>query len=81
MASSNGPLVITVNEKTVYQSSAVPDRAGTPAPEVARCDLMRGRNRILVLSRQGAGPWFYSIQVAPVAAAQMKPAVASTRKE
>ena len=41
MAEANGPLVITVNEKTVYQSSAVADRAGARAPEVARCDLVR----------------------------------------
>ncbi len=79
MASASGPLVVTVNGKTVYQFPTAQDHSGAPGPDVVRCDLVSGRNRILVLSRQGATPWFYRIQVAPLAGVHDKSAVATTR--
>jgi HEAT repeat protein/glucose/arabinose dehydrogenase len=81
MASASGALVVSVNDKTVYPLPGAEDRSATPVSEVVRCELTQGLNRILVLSRQGVGPWFYSIQVAPLGVAHDKPAVASTRKE
>ncbi len=79
--SSSGPLVITVNEKKVYPLAGEADRSGAPAQEVVRCNLVKGRNRILVLSRQGAAPWFFAIGVAALPAGREKPAVAAGRKD
>ena len=39
----------------------------TPASDVVRCDLVSGQNRILVAQPSAATPWFYRIQVAPLA--------------
>ena len=50
-------------------------------PDLVRCNLVKGRNRIVVVSRQAAGPWFFAIGVAPVAASREKPAVAATPKD
>ena len=75
MTSASGGLIVSLNEKPVYQSSAA-DRG---APEVVRCELLKGRNRILVLSRQGSSPWFYSIQLAALSPAAEKPPAPSPR--
>ncbi len=79
--SSSGPLVITVNEKHVYPLAGEADRSGTSAQEVVRCSLVKGRNRILVLSRQGVAPWFFALGVAPCTSGREKPAVAASRKD
>ncbi len=80
LATASGPLVIAVNEKTVYPPAG--DEPGNPTQAVARCTLVKGRNRILLLSRRGTAPWFYSIQIAPLAiAAGENPSVAAKPKK
>lgn len=82
LASASGPLVIAVNEKTIYPPAVARDEPGNPAQAVARCTLVKGRNRILLLSRRGTAPWFYSIQIAPLAvAAGENPSVAAKPKK
>jgi HEAT repeat protein/glucose/arabinose dehydrogenase len=79
---SSGPLLVNVNDTTVYQVLAGgADRPGNPAQDVVRCNLVKGRNRIVVLSRHGAGDWFFAIGVAPLTASREKPAVASGPKD
>ena len=80
LANSSGAMVVTLNERSVYPSASAADHLGEPAHQVVRCTLLKGRNRILLHCRQGAGPWFYTIQVAPLAAAP-NPAVAATPKK
>jgi len=61
---SSGTLIVTVNEKPVYQYSNTAGRAYAPDTDIARLDLVKGRNRILVLSRQGIGAWSLGLQIA-----------------
>ena len=83
MAGSSGALMVTVNEAVVHQFGAAAGRPYAPDSEVVRCNLVKGRNRILVFSRQGAGTWSYSIQLALTAPGKTdnKAAVATSRKE
>jgi HEAT repeat protein/glucose/arabinose dehydrogenase len=80
LGNSSGAMVVTLNERTVYPSTSAADHQPAPAQQVVRCSLLKGRNRILVHCQQGVGPWFYSIQVAPLATAPT-PAVAATPKK
>ena len=83
MVGSSGALMVTVNETTVYQFDGVPARAYAPGSEVVRCNLVKGRNRVLVFSRQGAEKWSYGIQIAVLGAPKTdeNAAVATGRKD
>ncbi len=61
---SSGSLFVTVNEKLVYQHTEPAGRAYEPDSDRSRVELDRGRNRIVVLSRQGIGNWCFSMQIA-----------------
>jgi putative heme-binding domain-containing protein len=61
---SSGSLILTVNEKLVYQYIDPAGRAYEPGSDRAKVELEPGRNRILVLSRQGIGKWCFSVQIA-----------------
>jgi putative heme-binding domain-containing protein len=61
---SSGTMIVTVNEKPVYQFGDGAGRAYGPDTDLIRFPLARGRNRILVVSRQGIGRWCFGIQVA-----------------
>ncbi len=65
---SAGSLVVTVNEKLVANEEATDARASAIDALVVRFHLARGRNRILVQSRRGAGPWSFAALVARVPA-------------
>jgi HEAT repeat protein/glucose/arabinose dehydrogenase len=80
IANSSGALVVTINEKPVYPLAGADDHSGGPAQDVVRFNLTRGRNRILLFCRKGTGPWFYSLQIAPLATTE-NPAVAATPKK
>ena len=79
MVGATGPIKVTVNEATVYESGAAAARAGASDSEVVRCSLSQGRNRILIFVRQGNRDWSYSVQIAPLAKSKTdeKAAVAS----
>ncbi len=61
---SSGTAIVTVNEKIVYEFNSLAGRAYASDTDRVRFQLARGRNRILVISRQGAGRWGFSIQIA-----------------
>jgi len=60
---SSGTMIVTVNEKLVYQYTSIAGRAYSPDSDTVRFNLTRGRNRILVVSRQGIGPWCFGVQL------------------
>jgi putative heme-binding domain-containing protein len=61
---SSGTLIVTVNEELVYRYEDPAGRRYSPETDTARLSLRKGRNRILVMSRQGVGPWCFGVQVA-----------------
>jgi putative heme-binding domain-containing protein len=60
---SSGSLIVTVNEKLVYQYVDPAGRAYEPDTDRVRVELIKGQNRIVVLSRQGVGKWCFSVHV------------------
>jgi putative heme-binding domain-containing protein len=61
---SSGSLIVTVNEKLVHQYTGIGGRAFEADSDCVPIDLSSGRNRIMVLSRQGIGAWCFSAQLA-----------------
>jgi putative heme-binding domain-containing protein len=61
---SSGPLIVTVNEQVVGDPTDPAGPADAPDADLVRFRLARGRNRILVQSRQGMGRWTFGVQVA-----------------
>ena len=61
---SSGTLIVTVNEKIVYQYTNVAGRGYAPDVDTARIELNKGKNRILIVSRQGIGPWAFGLKLA-----------------
>ena len=55
---------MTVNEQLVFNEPQSAGRPYAPDADVVRFPIARGRNRILVLSRQGIGPQAFGVQVA-----------------
>ena len=64
---SSGTLIVTVNETPVYQYNNFAGRGYVPDTDLVRVELAKGKNRILVVCRQGIGPWCFGLQVARVA--------------
>lgn len=60
---SSGTVVMTVNEEPVYSYRNFAGRAYSPESDVARVNLKKGRNRILIQTRQGIGAWSFSVQL------------------
>jgi putative heme-binding domain-containing protein len=61
---SSGTMIVTVNQKPVYQYTDAAGRAFAAGTDLVRLNLAKGRNRILVVSRQGIGRWSFAIQAA-----------------
>jgi HEAT repeat protein/glucose/arabinose dehydrogenase len=82
MVGSSGACMVTVNETTVYEFAGVPGREFAPDSDVVRCSLVKGRNRILVFSRQGTEKWSYGVQIAVLGSPKTdeKATVATGRK-
>jgi putative membrane-bound dehydrogenase-like protein len=60
---SSGTMLVTVNEKIVFDYLNFAGRPYAPDSDRVRVDLRRGRNKILVKSRQGIGTWSFGVQV------------------
>jgi hypothetical protein len=75
-------VTVTVNDRVVYQSDNPAGRGYAPDADTVRLDLAKGRNRILVLSRQGIGSWCFSVQLARLAPSALasRPATGTTVK-
>jgi putative heme-binding domain-containing protein len=63
LVGSSGTITIAVNDAVVFRYSNFTGRAYAPDSDLVRIDLKRGKNRILVSSRQGIGLWSFSVQV------------------
>jgi putative heme-binding domain-containing protein len=64
---SSGTLLITINEQPVFHYQNAEGRAYAADSDLVRVALSKGKNRILVLSRQGIGPWAFGLEIARVA--------------
>ena len=61
---SSGTLIVTVNEKIVYQFTNFAGRGYAPDTDTARIELAKGKNPIVVVSRQGIGAWAFGLKLA-----------------
>ena len=61
---SSGTLIVFVNDKIVYQYTNITGRGYSPETDAAHIELTKGKNRILVVSRQGIGTWAFGLQLA-----------------
>ena len=61
---SSGTLIVTVNERVVLDARHPEGRPYSADADLVRFPLAKGRNRILVLTRQGIGRWAFGVQVA-----------------
>ncbi len=77
LTGSSGTLIVSVNGRLVYQCNNVAGRAYAPGTDLVRLELAKGTNRILVVCRQGIGPWCFGLQLARVAPQARERATAS----
>src|SRR5262249_13708584 len=63
LVGSSGTIVVTLNEKAVLQYHNFAGRAYAPDSHLVRVDLKKGKNRLLLSTRQGIGVWSFSVQV------------------
>ena len=78
---SSGSLLVTVNETPVYLYDNFAGRGYTAGTDLAELELAKGTNRILVVCRQGTGPWCFGLQIARVAPRTRFPGSASASLE
>jgi putative heme-binding domain-containing protein len=78
---SSGSLLLTLNEKIVFNSAEVAGRPYTADADHAKVTLAKGKNRILALSRQGVGPWVFSVQVSEPSNAMLAKVTTNSRTE
>ena len=60
---SSGTITIDLNGQQVFHGDHSAGRAHSPDSDMAPIALRKGRNRILVRSRQGIGRWSFSVQL------------------
>lgn len=63
LVGSSGSVTITVNEQTVHSYRNFAGRPYSADSDLVRVDLKKGKNRVLVVSRQGIGTWSFGVQV------------------
>jgi putative heme-binding domain-containing protein len=63
LVGSSGTINVTLNERHALIYSNFAGRAYEPDSEMIRVHLVKGTNRLLVMSRQGIGLWSFSVQV------------------
>jgi putative membrane-bound dehydrogenase-like protein len=82
---SSGSMLVTLNERVVYNTHFGAGREYAPKSDGVRVVLKPGQNRLLVMSRQGIGTWTFSIQASDpavplLAAAPAKPELNTFRE-
>ncbi|GAC1467639.1 MAG: hypothetical protein NVSMB9_09440 [Isosphaeraceae bacterium] len=60
---SSGSLKVTVNERMAHSIDLLSGRAYQPDTDLIRVPLKKGKNRLLLLTRQGIGAWSFSAQL------------------
>ena len=68
---SSGSIFITVNNQPVWNYGNFAGRAFSIDSDLVRVSLKKGRNRILVRTRQGIGPWCFGLQVSESSSASL----------
>jgi putative membrane-bound dehydrogenase-like protein len=63
LVGSSGTAIITVNEQVVFRYVNFAGRAYEPDSDLVPIRLQKGKNRLLVMSRQGIGVWSFGVQV------------------
>ncbi len=63
LVGSSGSVSVRLNGREVLSYSNFAGRAYAPGSDLVRVRLRRGRNRLVVHSRQGIGTWCFSVQV------------------
>jgi len=63
LVGSSGSVTVTVNEREVLAYDNFAGREYRPDGDLARVALKKGKNRILVKSRQGVGVWSFGVRV------------------
>lgn len=63
LVGSSGSVKVTVNEHKAFEYANFAGREYRPDSDLVRIKLLKGKNRILVMSRQGVGVWSFSVQV------------------
>lgn len=61
---SSGSILIAVNHAVVHQFVEPAGRAYDAGSDLARIKLKKGSNTIVALTRQGVGPWRFSVAIA-----------------
>ncbi|MDB5349990.1 MAG: putative heme-binding protein [Planctomycetota bacterium] len=60
---SSGSLIVTLNEQVILNYSNFAGRPYSPDSDRLRVVLRKGKNRLLIRSRQGIGSWSFGVQV------------------
>jgi putative heme-binding domain-containing protein len=60
---SSGSLMVTLNERPAFTYNNFAGRPYAPDSDSVRVDLKKGKNRLLMRTRQGIGAWSFSVQV------------------
>jgi putative heme-binding domain-containing protein len=63
LVGSSGTLTVELNGAVVFRFQDLAGRAYAPDSDLVRVTLRKGKNRLLVSSRQGIGSWCFSVQV------------------
>jgi putative heme-binding domain-containing protein len=63
LVGSSGTIVMTLNEVAVHTYRDFAGRAYSPDSDLVPVALKKGKNRLLVQTRQGIGAWSFSVQV------------------
>ncbi len=63
LVGSSGTIAVALAEKVVLQYDNYAGRPYAPDSHLVRIDLKKGKNRLLVSTRQGIGVWSFSVQV------------------
>lgn len=63
LVGSSGTVAVKLNGKGVLSYQNTAGRPYAPDADLVRVKLLKGRNRILVTSRQGIGVWSFGVQI------------------
>jgi putative heme-binding domain-containing protein len=63
LTGSSGTLLVMLNEEMVLDAQNAAGRSYRPDSDHARINLKKGKNRLLVISRQGIGNWSFGVQL------------------
>jgi len=63
LVGSSGSVTVTLNEAVVHDYHNFAGRPFAPGSDLVRVTLKKGKNRLLVVTRQGIGVWTFSVQI------------------